>query len=259
MDISEKRSVSISIVTATYNCAAELPSLIDSLRSQSDRDFEWVVSDGGSTDGTLELLRSITDFRVTLSSQPDFGIYDALNRAVRMASGDYYLVAGADDRFAADAIANFRSAILRQRTDLVVANVVYGEHLFTVKKGPSWLVGEKAFIAQHSLGTAFRTDLHAKFGFYSRKFPIAADSLFVLQACRGGATRGDAAFVAGRIGSHGVSYTDWAGSATELFRVQLMVGCALIPQVALLLLRILKGSSASMRFLHGAFLRKGAT
>jgi glycosyltransferase involved in cell wall biosynthesis len=259
VDISEHRPVTISIVTATYNCAAELPSLIDSLRSQSDRDFEWVVSDGASTDGTLELLRSITDFRVTISSQPDFGIYDALNRAVRMASGDYYLVAGADDRFAADAIANFRSAILRHRTDLVVANVVYGEHLFTVKKGPSWLVGEKAFIAQHSLATAFRADLHTKFGFYSRKFPIAADSLFVLQACRGGATRGESDFVAGRIGSHGVSYTDWAGSATELFRVQLMVGCALIPQLALLLLRILKGSSASVRFLHGAFLRKGAT
>jgi len=258
VDISESRSVTISIVTATYNCAAELPHLIDSLRSQSDRDFEWVVADGGSTDGTLELLRSITDVRVIMSSQTDFGIYDALNRAVRAASGEYYLVAGADDTFAKDAIAAFRAAILRHGTDLVAAKAEYGRHLFTVKKGPSWLVGDKAFIAQHSLATAFRTDLHAKFGFYSRRFPIAADSLFVLQACKGGATRAEADFVAGRIGRHGVSYTDWAGAATELFRVQLMVGCSLIPQVLLLLLRILKGSSASMRFLHGALFRKGA-
>ena len=136
---------------------------------------------------------------------------------------------------------------------------MYGKHLFTIKRWPSWIVGEKTFIANHSIGTAFRRDLHAKFGFYSRRFPIAADSLFVLQACKGGATRHEAEFVAGRIGSEGVSYVDWAGAATELFRVQLVVGCYLIPQVLLLLLRILKGSSAGMRFLHGALLRKGST
>jgi glycosyltransferase involved in cell wall biosynthesis len=258
VDVGEQGPVIISIVTATYNCAAELRNLADSLRAQSDRNFEWVVADGNSADGTLELLRSFDDIKVVISSHADFGIYDALNRAIRLASGSYYLVAGADDRFANDAVANFRSAIEQHRTDLVVANVEYGKHLFQIKSLPSWLVGEKAFIANHSLATAFRKDLHARFGLYSKRFPIAADSLFVLQACKGGATRHQTHFVAGRIGCAGVSYVDWAGAATELFRVQLLVGCALIPQVVLLLLRILKGSSASMRFLHSAILRKGA-
>lgn len=259
MDSDERGPVTISVITATHNCAVELPTLIESLRTQSDRDFEWVVADGASSDRTVELLRSISDIRMVISSQPDFGIYDALNRALHSASGGYYIVAGADDRFESDAIANFRRAIEQHRADLVAANVMYGKHLFKIKRMPSWVVGEKAFIANHSVGTAFRKDLHAKFGWYSKKFPIAADSLFVLRACKGGAIRHEADFLAGRIGSSGVSYADWAGAATELFRVQLIVGCALIPQVLLLLLRILKGSNARMKALHSAILRKGPT
>lgn len=246
----------ISVVTATYNCVSQLAGLLESLRNQTDREFEWVVADGGSGDGTLELLREVTDLNVVVSSQPDFGIYDALNRALRRASGEYYIVAGADDRFYPDAIANFRAAIEKSGADIAAARGIHGKHCFKIKRGPSWLVGDKAFIAQHSLGTAFRRNLHDRFGFYSRKFPIAADSLFVLQACLGGATRYDAGFVAGVIGSNGVSEMDWAGAATELFRVQLLVGRGLVPQVFLLLLRIIKGSSAGVRRLHHAIFRR---
>jgi len=247
---SESHSEKISIITATYNCADRLPELMASLRNQTDRDFEWVVCDGASTDGTLELLQSVTGLNVVMSSQADFGIYDALNRAIGAASGSYYIVVGADDQLHSDAIARFRGAIEQERADMIVADVAYGRHLFRVKRAPSWLVGEKAFIAHHSVATAFRRDLHARFGLYSRKFPIAADSLFVLRACKAGATRYRTDFVAGTIGGGGVSAVDSMGSATELFRVQLLNGCALIPQVLLLLLRILKGSSSRVRALH---------
>jgi glycosyltransferase involved in cell wall biosynthesis len=245
----------ISIVTPTYNRANELPDLIASLCAQTDRDFEWVVADGGSSDNSIALLQSVKEFHVVISSQSDFGIYDALNRAIRLASGDYYIVAGADDHFHEDAIANFRKAIEQHGSDVVVASAMYGRHCFRIKRAPSWLVGEKSFIAHHSISTAFRRDLHERFGFYSRKFPIAADSLFVLQACKGGATRYETGFMAGRIGAHGVSYVDWVGSATELFRVQLLVGCAMFPQVLILLLRFIKGASSGARSLHDAVFR----
>jgi glycosyltransferase involved in cell wall biosynthesis len=255
VDTSKPPVARISIVTPTYNRVNELAGLIESLRAQTDKDFEWVVADGASSDGSVALLQSVREFHVMVSSQPDFGIYDALNRAIRLASGDYYIVAGADDHFHDDAIANFRKAIERHGSDIVVANVLYGRHCFRIKRAPSWLMGEKSFIAHHSISTAFRKDLHERFGFYSRKFPIAADSLFVLQACKGGATRCETGFVAGEIGAHGVSYADWAGSATELFRVQLLVGCAMFPQILLLLLRFLKGASAGARSLHDAVFR----
>jgi glycosyltransferase involved in cell wall biosynthesis len=255
VNTGQRPAARISVVTAAYNSASVLPALIDSLCRQTDQDFEWVVADGASSDGSVSLLQSLGHLKVVISSQPDFGIYDALNRAIRLATGDYYIVAGADDHFHDDAIANFRKAIEQHGSDIVVANAMFGRHCSRIKRAPSWLMGEKSYIAHHSISTAFRKDLHIRFGFYSRKFPIAADSLFVLQACKGGATRGESGFVAGELGSHGVSYLDWVGSATELFRVQLMVGCAMFPQVLLLLLRIVKGSSSGARSLHDAFFR----
>lgn len=255
MNQCEKKKSTISIVTASYNAVSHLPQLIKSLRGQTDKDFEWVVADGHSTDGSLELLQSITDINIIISSQPDFGIYDAINRAISIMSGEYYIVAGADDYFYSDAIAKFRSAIDKSHADVIAAKVMFGQHCFKVKRGPSWLFGAHAFIAIHSLSATFRKDLHRTFGFYSKKFPICADSLFVIQACKGGATRYEADFVAGELGCSGVSFVDWAGNATEFFRVQLITGCSLTMQVLLLLLRLLKGRCSSARSLHDSVLR----
>ena len=246
----------LSIVSATYNSAALLPGLIESLRRQTDRCFEWVVADGGSHDGTLELLASIRDFPVRFTSQPDFGIYDALNRGLKQAQGEYYVVAGSDDVFADDAVALFRNAIRETGADILAAKVGFGPYHFRIKKAPGWLVGEKSIIANHSVGTAFKRDLHQRFGYYSRKLPLAADALFVMQATQGGATHRELDCVVGRIGAIGVSATDWAGSSTELFRAQLIVGRSAWLQVPLLLLRIVKGASSGARALHEVMFRR---
>lgn len=235
-----KDQATISIVTATFNAAAELPGLIESLRRQTDRDFQWVIADGASADGTLALLQSITDLDVVISSQPDFGIYDALNRAIKLASGEYYIVAGADDHFDRDAIANFRRAIERTGADIVAAQTRYGSKCMKIKKGPSWLFGQSSYIAAHTLGTAFKKELHLTFGYYSKEYPIAADQYFVMKACLGGASRYAGDFVAGEIGRGGVSSIDRTGNATEVFRVQLAHGRSLVIQTLLLILRLLR-------------------
>lgn len=244
MSVKRNRPV-ISVITATYNAASHLPKLIESLRRQADQDFEWVVADGASTDGTLELLKSVGDIHVVISSQEDFGIYDALNRAIKMASGDYYIVSGADDSFHPDAIANFRRAIEQSGADMIIGNATYGHAPMRVKRGPGWIYGHAAYISAHVLATAFNKRLHDRFGFYSRKFPLAADQLFVLQACENGASRYSAEFLAGEIGSAGVSSLDRVGCATELFRVQLALGKAMFPQWILLLLRLTRAGIPS--------------
>jgi glycosyltransferase involved in cell wall biosynthesis len=237
----------ISIITATYNSKGELPLLIASLRAQTDQGFEWIVADGGSDDGTVEMLRSLEGLRVTVLSQPDFGIYDAINRGLRGASGDFYVAVGADDRLAADAVANYQRAIVRSGADIVTASVVSGNRVIRVRRGPQWLHGAHKYIANHSLATAFRRDLHDRYGFYSPKYPIAADAYFVIRACMGGATVFAGGFVAGNIGDSGVSARDWAGSATEFFRVQLATGRSFAMQALLLNLRLLKGRVPGLR------------
>lgn len=238
--VSTEERVTISVVTATFNAANYLPHLIESLRSQTDKDFEWVVADGASSDATLALLEAASDLNVVILSQPDFGVYDALNRAIKRSSGRYYIVAGADDIFYPDAIENYRNAIERAGADIISANVMYGSRCMKVKKGPSWIFGQFSHIAAHSLATAFNKDLHYKFGFYSRWYPIAADQLFVMSACNKGALVGNGGFVAGEIGQEGVSSIDRVGNATEVFRVQVALGNSKTMQVLLFILRLLR-------------------
>lgn len=129
MNSTSRGSAKISVVTATRNAVKFLPTLIESLRGQTDKDFEWVVADGASSDGTLDLLRSVNDLDIVVTSQSDYGIYDALNRAISASSGTYYIVAGADDSFDFDAIAHFRKAIDQSQADIVTSSYLYASSL----------------------------------------------------------------------------------------------------------------------------------
>lgn len=234
----------LSIVTATYNAAEHIPRLIGALEAQTDQNFEWVVADGGSTDGTLDILHDAAKRlkHVKIDSHPDFGIYDALNRAIKMCNGDYYLVAGADDVFFPQAIADYKVAIAASGADLVTACIESGGCV----QGPRqrqwpWLYGPFAFVSGHAIGVALRRLLHDRYGYYSRQFPIAADQLFLLKAIDGGASVSVQKFVAGRFEcALGTSGQDVLGNLLEGYRVQVAMGNSLVLQSILVILRIMK-------------------
>ncbi len=92
----------VSIITVVRNEPAALASTIDSVRAQSYPSIEFVVVDGASTDGTCDVLRrNVTRIDKWLS-EPDRGIYDAMNKAKALATGDFAMFVNAGDRFAAD-------------------------------------------------------------------------------------------------------------------------------------------------------------
>ena len=236
------RNVALSVVTATYNAVDILPRLIRSLRAQTDLDFEWVVADGASTDETLRLLREAAgDLRIRVDSRPDFGIYDALNRAVKMASGDYYLVVGADDELFPDAVAQYKTACTSTGADLITARVEVNGRAYGVRKRRwEWLHGPFAHVSAHAVGLALRRNLHQRFGWYSRKFPIAADQWFILKVVRNHCLVAECDFVAGRFYLDGTSGADVLGTLIEGFRVRVMAGHALWLQSLLLFARLIK-------------------
>ncbi len=88
--------IKYSIITAVYNGKKYLSRLMASVFQQSYPHIEWIVQDGGSTDGTLELLRPYEN-RIRLVSEPDTGVYDAWNKGIARAPGDWALFLGADD------------------------------------------------------------------------------------------------------------------------------------------------------------------
>src|SRR5215210_1978105 len=88
---------SISVITPCMNSAATLQETLDSVRGQAYPQLEHIVVDGGSTDGTLELLHAADDGRWV--SEPDEGRVDAANKGLRMATGDVVAWLNADDRY----------------------------------------------------------------------------------------------------------------------------------------------------------------
>jgi glycosyltransferase involved in cell wall biosynthesis len=87
----------VSIITATYNAAPTFERCLESVLSQSRTDWEYIVIDGGSTDGTLELLHRHRDDIDYWFSEPDDGVYDALNKGIALARGEWIYFLGADD------------------------------------------------------------------------------------------------------------------------------------------------------------------
>lgn len=97
----------ISIITATFNSAKTLKDTIQSVLRQTNKDFEYLIIDGGSTDETIDIVKSYeSEFsgRLKWVSEKDQGIYDAMNKGIMMASGDVVGILNSDDYFTSDDI-----------------------------------------------------------------------------------------------------------------------------------------------------------
>ena len=90
--------VKISVVTAAYNAAKTIEQTISSVVNQDYPYIEYVIVDGSSTDGTVSIIEKYaSSYNIKWVSEPDRGLYDALNKGVQMATGDYVEIIGADD------------------------------------------------------------------------------------------------------------------------------------------------------------------
>lgn len=97
----------ISIITATYNSAETINDTIKSVLCQTNKDFEYIIVDGGSTDETIDIVKSYeSEFsgRLKWVSEKDKGIYDAMNKGIKMASGDIIGILNSDDYYTSDDI-----------------------------------------------------------------------------------------------------------------------------------------------------------
>ena len=88
-----------SIITVTYNSSATIEKTILSVISQTYRDYEYNVIDGGSVDGTKDVIDKYKDYISYWKSEPDNGIYDAMNKAIEHANGDWFFFINSDDVF----------------------------------------------------------------------------------------------------------------------------------------------------------------
>ncbi len=182
----------VSIITAVLNRKDEIKPSLDSLTTQTYRNIEHIVVDGKSTDGTLEILReykeSVRDYEVILVSEKDNGLYEALNRGLKLSTGDVVGVLHAGDLLADE---NVLETVVRKFEELQDADGIYGDVVFFNNKGIivretqlGEVSKEKVFKGWHPVHTALflKRSVYNELGFYREDLDIASDYEYILRA-----------------------------------------------------------------------------
>lgn len=126
----------ITVVTVSFNAAGEIGKTLQSVTEQDYPELEYVVIDGGSTDGTQDLIRKWSEGISKWTSERDGGIYDGMNKGIAAATGDYVLFMNAGDVFADRRVVSDVAEFINAHPD---ADVVYGNSEQVLEYG-TWLV-----------------------------------------------------------------------------------------------------------------------
>jgi len=182
----------ITIVIATRNAALTLPACLDSIAAQTFRDWEVVVMDGASTDGTADIITARRDVVSASRSEPDTGIYAAWNKALALARGEWVCMLGADDRLSdAGALERLAPPL---RSALPSWRVVYSRNRMLDAQGrAAEVLGEpwegfksrfRSYACLPHQGLMHHRALFEAHGKFDERFALAADYEFLLRELR---------------------------------------------------------------------------
>jgi glycosyltransferase len=190
--------MTISIITAVFNASKTIEACIQSISSQTYPDLEHIIVDGGSTDRTLEIIEKVMNHESPVTnhqtrvprviSEPDNGIYDALNKGIRMAAGDLVGFLHADDIYASDSVIEKVAEVMKQNN----SDSCYGDLLYVDKNDTNRTIRywksspfastllKKGWMPPHP--TFFvRRKAYEKYGLFDTSFKIAADYELMLR------------------------------------------------------------------------------
>jgi glycosyltransferase involved in cell wall biosynthesis len=180
--------VKVSIITVCLNSVATIEDTIKSVLAQDYRDIEHIVVDGGSADGTLDILKKYHDRINKYISEPDKGVYDAMNKGIRLSTGDIVATLNSDDVYADETIVSRMVEFIRRNgLDAAYGDLVYTDPNNTNYVTRFWKAGEYksgafcyGWVIPHP--TFFcRKQIFERYGYFNDNFRIAADFELMLR------------------------------------------------------------------------------
>lgn len=175
----------LSIITVAYNSASTIGRTLESLRQQTKKDFESIVIDGGSTDGTIEIVESFSDVVTKSVSEKDNGIYDAMNKGIAMAKGKYLAFLNSDDAYFPETVAQIIAFAENQNTEIIYGNMQkerqLGNELLTRIEKPNLQKMPETMGVFHP-ASFIKKEVFDRFGGYDLRFKLAADYHWFLRA-----------------------------------------------------------------------------
>jgi glycosyltransferase involved in cell wall biosynthesis len=179
----------VSVIIVCRNSAAILGGALASLRAQTWPDIQMVIVDGGSTDGTVALARAVAREGDVIVSEPDDGIYPAMNKGLTLATGDLVYFLGSDDQFFGPDVLALVASAARPSADIIVGDVIcsgtdvrYRESHVHIRP---WNLLEERICHQAAF---VRRSVYERLGGFDERYRICADYEFFVRALRGGAT-----------------------------------------------------------------------
>lgn len=180
----------ISVITVSFNSAEFIKSAIESVLSQSYSDIEYIVIDGSSTDGTHSIIKSYSDSISHFVSEPDKGIYDAMNKGLTLATGDVIGILNSDDFYPNNNVITDVVKVFNENpsTEMVLGNVDFVSpaqldkpiRFYSSFKFEPWKM-RFGFMPAHP-GAFIRRSAYEKVGDYKLGYKIAADFEWFVRA-----------------------------------------------------------------------------
>ena len=173
----------VSVITTTYNDAANLAKIMEQVRCQTYENLEYIIVDGGSSDETLTLIQQLEEQmpgKVRWISEPDKGIYDALNKGIHLADGD--IIGCCFDTYADEGvIARMVEIMEREGTDGVHGDLCYMDGERVVRR---WRQGQGSIRSGWMPGHPtlyLRRQVYEKYGVYRTDYRISGDYEFMVR------------------------------------------------------------------------------
>lgn len=170
----------ISIITVCFNAEKTIEATIASVINQNHSHFEYIIIDGKSVDATMDIVNHYSEHINVIISEPDNGIYDAMNKGIKQASGEWILFLGADDTLCSEDTLNECSSRFLSGYDFIYGDVI---------KTPSQIRYDGEFNLFKLIyknichqGIFFNTSIFQKLGLYNQKYRINADWEFNMRA-----------------------------------------------------------------------------